>query len=169
MSTVEEIENFIRPNLANQQYDLIDIQYRREAGGWVLRLFIDKMHVPVSNGHESIENLLKSEISLDDCEKVSNLVSDLLDSSEFLKDPYTLEVSSPGINRPLKNASDFQKYKGQKIKVSLYAPLLQDSKQKNFSGILIGSDGSSIEVEDIISGKTKIPLESIAKANLNLI
>lgn len=108
-------------------------------------------------------------VTLSDCEKVSDLIGALLDSSDFLRNSYLLEVSSPGINRSLKKESHFQQNIGKKVKISLYTPLSDESKQKNFSGILLGCKDQIIEVEDVVSGKTQIQLSSIHKAHLNLI
>lgn len=157
----QTVEHLIRPVLEKNRFDLVETQYRREAGRWVLRIFIDKL---AGEGQKPVGS-----ITLEDCEKVSNLVGDLLDSSNVLSDAYTLEVSSPGINRPLKGAGDFKRYIGQKVKVSLFAPLTEATKQKNFAGPLLSAGERAIEVEDIVSGKTEIPIEAIAKAHLDLI
>lgn len=163
MSIVEEIENLIRPALSQNQFELIETQYRKESGKWVLRIFIDKPAPQVQS-----EGQLQG-VTLDDCENASHIVGQAIDSSSLISDSYVLEVSSPGINRPLKNETHFQRYIGQKIRVSLYGPLLETSKQKNFSGILLGCKENEIEMQDIVSGRVKIPIGSIAKAHLDLI
>lgn len=166
MGIAEEIENLIRPVLSEQKFELVDIQYRKEPGGWILRLFIDKI---IDSAIPDSEKKTGSSVTLDDCEKVSDIIGSLLDQSVILNVPYNLEVSSPGINRPLKNEKDFKNHLNEKVRVSLYAPLSEQSKQKNFSGILISSENQMIEVEDVVSGKTQIPISAIAKANLDII
>ena len=103
MPTVEEIEKFIAPVLGEYRFELVEAQYRREGGRWVLRLFIDKLG-------QSGETLTfrGSKVTLDDCEKVSRIVGDSLDVANLLGSSYVLEVSSPGINRPLKNEAHFK-------------------------------------------------------------
>ena len=160
MSVAEEVEKLIGPVLAGNRFEIVETQYRREAGRWVLRIFVDKRG-------ETAEK--PESVTLDDCERVSQIVGDFLDSTNVLTQSYTLEVSSPGINRPLKNEADFRRHVGQKVKVSLYTPLSGDSRQKNFSGVLLAFEEGAVQVEDIVSGATRIPLASIAKAHLNLI
>jgi ribosome maturation factor RimP len=80
-----------------------------------------------------------------------------------------LEVSSPGINRPLKNEAHFQNFIGEKVKVTLFYPLTQDGRQKNFSGLLVACRDQAVEIEDLVSGRVRIPISAIAKANLDLI
>jgi ribosome maturation factor RimP len=151
----------IRPVLEQDRFDLVDTQYRREGGRWVLRIFIDRIQAEGKSKPAGI--------TLDDCEKVSRTVGDLLDGSDAVTGAYTLEVSSPGVNRPLKRAEDFRRFVGQKVKVTLFSPLAESSKQRNFAGPLLKAGDQGIEVDDIVSGKTEIPIASIAKANLDLI
>ena len=162
MATVQEIENLIAPLLAENKFELIETQYRKEAGNWVVRIFVDKAAEPGAPKKGG-------GITLDDCEKVTNLVGDKLDASEFLAGGYVLEVSSPGINRPLKTEAHFKAAIGQNIKVSLYAPLSDASNQKNFTGILVAVENDELEMVDITSGKVKIPMKAVAKANLELV
>lgn len=160
MSIVHEIEKTIQPLLAQNSYELIETQYRKEGGRWILRIFVDRI---------TEENDARSKISLEDCEKVSEMVGTLLDAEEFFSQPYTLEVSSPGINRALKKESHFLRSVGKKVKISLFAPLSPKSPQKNFSGTLISCREGNVEVDDSVSGLVKIPLSMIAKANLDII
>ena len=164
MTMIEEIENFVRPILSENRFELVETHYRKEAGRWVLRLFIDKMRDPSWPAEVTEDG-----VTLGDCEKVSALVGDRLDSSQLIGDSYVLEVSSPGINRPLKNEAHFLDHIGEKVKVSLYSPLTPESRQRNFSGILMGCENQAIEVDDPVSGRVTIPLSAVAKANLDLI
>lgn len=164
MSVVQDLENQIGPLLAGKGFELVDVQYRREAGRWVLRLFIDKT-AEGSGGPSGAP----SGVTLDDCEKASEWVESFLDAAPLLESAYVLEVSSPGVNRVLKTESHFRRFIGEKVKVSLFAPLTESGKQKNFSGILTACGDGGVELEDAVSGKVTIPLAAIAKANLDLV
>lgn len=156
---VEQINSLIEPELFKRGFELIETLYRRESGAWILRLFIDK--------HDPLDK--KSHVSLDDCEKISGLVGMLLDTSEILIGSYTLEVSSPGINRPLIKEAHFLRFLGENVKVSIFSPISNSSNQRNFSGILLSCKDKTIEIEDKTSGRVFIPLEGIVKANLDVI
>ena len=164
MPTVEDIERVVKPVLIENRFELIETHYRKEAGRWVLRLFIDKLP-------ETGESLgfRGSKVTLEDCEIVSAFVGDTLDASDLIGMSYVLEVSSPGINRPLKNEAHFRTAMGQNVKISLYAPLFENSNQKNFGGILAAAGHGTVELIDDTSGKVTIPIEKIAKARLDLI
>lgn len=162
MDVVNQVETLIQPALRQNRYELVETQYRREAGGWVLRIFIDREAA-------ASDKKAPSPVNLSDCEKVSNLVGELLDASELLKDSYTLEVSSPGINRPLKNSAHFQRFIGQKVRVTTHSALSETSNQKNFAGVLLSCKEDIIEVHDVSSGRVFIPISSVAKANLDVI
>ena len=132
--------------LADQNMELIDLEYRREGRGWVLRLFIDK----------------EGGITLDDCTRASQEIGTVLDVEDFIGTPYSLEVSSPGLNRPLKNEKDFIKYRDYLIKVKTFDPI---DNRRNFKGKLREISDGRIEME-IDGGVVTIPLANVAKANL---
>ncbi len=146
--------------LAQHSFELVETQYRREQGGMILRLFIDKADAPKGK---------TGGITLDDCQNVSRWVEELLDAANVPSEPYNLEVSSPGINRPLRTAEHFKKFAGQKAKITVSEPLAPESKQKNFTGIIVGTQGQTVELDDVVSGKVSIPIAVIAKARLDLI
>jgi ribosome maturation factor RimP len=166
MSIAEEIENLIRPVLLENKFELVDLTYRKEPNGMVLRLFVDKIEEIIAAPEDRPAG---SSVTLDDCERVSELVGTFLEGTNLLSNFYNLEVSSPGINRPLKNEDHFKRHLGQRVKVSLYAPLSEESKQKNFTGNLLSCENQMIEIEDVVSGKVKIPISAITKAHLDLI
>ena len=142
---VHEITDSI---LLSKGMELVDIEYRREAKGWVLRLYIDK----------------EGGVTLDDCTHISQEVGRNLDVEDFILTPYTFEVSSPGLTRPLKSEKDFVKYRTHLVKVKTIEPV---GNQKIFKGKLIGISGKKIEVEEE-NGVVQIPLTNIAKANLEV-
>lgn len=117
--------------------ELIEVEYVKEGSEWYLRLYIDKV----------------GGVSLDDCQLVSESLNDILDEKDPVKGKYIFEVSSPGIDRPLKTDRDFERYKGAEIELHLYAPV---ENSKLFIGKLIGRENSEIIIEeDIGKGKTK--------------
>lgn len=154
MSVKEELENILTPLINSENYELVELQYRREKEGWVLRIFVDK-----PNG-----------ITLDDCTKLSEKIGRFLDEKGIIPQRYTLEVSSPGLDRPLKKESDFQKFSGRLVKVILYAP---QEGQRHFIGRLRGINEGKVNLEifsekKISLRRIEIPLENIASARLEI-
>jgi ribosome maturation factor RimP len=134
--------------LSNQGMELVDVEYRREGKGWVLRLYIDK----------------GAGITIEDCSRVSQEVGRSLDVEDFISTPYTLEVSSPGLTRPLKSERDFIKYRNRWIKLKTIDPI---ENRRQFKGKLLGVSENGIEIE--VDGRIfQIPLSNVAKANLEI-
>jgi len=126
--------------------ELIHVEYQREPGGRILRMYIDK----------------PGGISLGDCSAVSAQLGDVLDLKLETGAPYTLEISSPGLNRPLSRLSDFEKFNGKEAKIKTVRPI---NGQKNFKGILSGIIGSDIQLQTETE-TVAIPYEDIIKARL---
>ncbi len=145
---VDRVRAIAEPILADEGMELVDIEYRREARGWVLRFYIDK----------------EKGVSLDDCTRVSQEIGRGLDIEDFIRAPYTLEVSSPGLNRPLKKEADFIKYRQHRIKVKTVDPI---GNRRHFKGRLLDVLGQRIEME-VDQETVWIPLSNIAKANLEI-
>jgi ribosome maturation factor RimP len=126
--------------------ELIQLQYHRERGGRILRLFIDR----------------PDGVTLEDCASVSRELGDLLDVHLPDLGPYDLEVSSPGPNRPLARAEDFERFRGQRAKIRTRSPI---NGQKNFIGVLEGLSGQTIRMN---TGRhtVSIPIDTISKAHL---
>ena len=103
-------------------------EYVKEAGTWYLRAYIDK----------------EGGIAVDDCEVISRILSDWLDQTDFIEDSYILEVSSPGLGRPLKKERDFERSLGEEVEIRLYKAL---NKQKEFTGILKAYDKETVTIE----------------------
>lgn len=149
--TVEEKTRALaEPLVAAEGLDLVDVEFVREPGGWILRVFIDKPG---------------GRVGLEECSTVSNALDPVLDVEDFIPNEYSLEVSSPGLNRPLKKLEHFKRVIGQKVKVKTYGPM-GDPPRKNFSGVLtqVGEADVTVEVEG--AGAFQIPFREIAKANL---
>jgi ribosome maturation factor RimP len=130
----------------NEGLELVDIEYRRESRGWVLRLYLDK----------------EGGVTLDDCTRISQEVGRTLDVEDVIETPYTLEVSSPGLTRRLKTEKDFKKYQGSLIKVKTVDPI---ENRRQFKGKLLGVFEERIEIE-IEGGVFQIPLSNVGKANV---
>lgn len=145
----EKIEECVVSILQSMDTELVDLQYRNEGQGWVLRIFID-----VEGG-----------VSLDHCAKVSREISQILDVEDVIADAYNLEVSSPGIERPLKSKEAFERFVGKKAKIKLHQPI---NEQKTFIGIISGVDGEVITMS--VDGKKIVEFEflDLNKARLSL-
>jgi len=151
-SICEQVSSIAQPILDSKSLELVDIEYVRMGKDAVLRLFIDK----------------DGGIALDDCADVSHELSAILDVEEIITCNYTLEVSSPGLDRPLKKPEDFIRYTGRLVKIRTYDQFLDDSgnKRKTFLGTLEGLVDGSVRLK-LKEGQTAaIPLERVAKANL---
>ena len=152
IDVVSRVTGLAGPILSSLGLELVDIEYKREGRAMVLRLFIDR----------------EGGITLDDCATVSRELAEILEVEDFISAHYTLEVSSPGLNRPLKKAADYERYRGRLIRIKTFELLPDDAgnPRKTFLGDLLGLDGGIVRVK-LTEGQTAgIPLEKIAKANL---
>jgi ribosome maturation factor RimP len=152
LDVVAVVTQFVAPILAALDMELVDIEYKREGREMVLRLFIDK-----AGG-----------VNLDDCATVNRELSQLLDVEEAIEGRYNLEVSSPGLNRPLKKVADYQRYLGRLVKIKTFELLPDDAGnlRKTFLGELLGVADKTVRIR-LTEGQTAaIPLEKVAKANL---
>jgi ribosome maturation factor RimP len=157
MSTelLTRIEALLLPILKDLGMELVDLEFKREGRSWALRLFIDK----------------PGGVTLDDCAEVSREFSALLEVEDPIEAAYRLEVSSPGIDRPLKTPADFNRFAGQMVKVktrTLIDPDERGHRRKTFLGELLGlADGMvRLRQTDRRGGEIAIPLTEIDKANL---
>lgn len=140
------VRAIVEPLCEAEGFELVHIEFQPEAGGRILRLYIDK----------------PGGVTLDDCVNISRQVSDLLDISFESLGSYNLEVSSPGPERPLGKESDYNRFKGRKVKIKTSQPI---NGQKNFKGILSGISGGVVSVS--VDGQTVvIPYNKISKARL---
>ncbi|MFO0597128.1 MAG: ribosome maturation factor RimP [Myxococcaceae bacterium] len=138
------------PLIAAEGLELLDLEFVREHTGWVLRLFIDKPG---------------AQVGVDECAIASRAVDKALDVEDVIPHEYNLEVSSPGLNRPLKKQAHFAAVKGQQVRIKTFGPLFEPPR-KNFLGTLsdVSADAVTVEVEG--AGPFTIPLKDIARANL---
>ena len=145
---VDRVWEIADPILLSEGMELVDVEYRRESRGWVLRLYLDK----------------EGGITLDDCTRISQEVGRTLDVEDFIEAPYLLEVSSPGLTRRLKTEQDFMKYRNHLITVKTVDPV---ENRRRFRGRLLGISGNQIEMESD-GGVLQIPISKVAKANLEI-
>jgi ribosome maturation factor RimP len=145
---LDQVRMIVDPLLLDEGMELVDIEYRRESKGWVLRLILDK----------------EGGVTLEDCTRVSQEVGRHLDVEDFIQTPYTLEVSSPGLTRSLKTEKDFMKYCNHFIKVKTVDPI---ENRRQFKGKLLGVSGGRIEIKGE-GGVFQISLSNVAKANLEI-
>ncbi len=146
------VTSIAQPILESMGLELVDIEFGRVGPDAVLRLFIDK----------------EGGVMLDDCAGLSRELSMILDVEDVIACNYTLEVSSPGLDRPLKKQADFDRFTGRLIKVRTYQPFLDDSgnKRKTFLGKLEGLVGGIVKMTLTEGQSASIPIEHVAKANL---
>ena len=145
---LREVEALVRPVVAENGGVLLDVEYRREAGGWVLRLVMDR-----------IGGLL-----VDDCAVISREISNLLDVYTGIQAPYHLEVSSPGLTRSLKRRREFEHFSGSRVKVVCREPREGDVV---FVGTLTGLEGDQIVIAEEGGSARSFGLETIKKVNLH--
>jgi ribosome maturation factor RimP len=143
---LNEVRQMTEPILQSQGLELVDLEYQRETQGWVLRFTIDR----------------EGGVTVEDCAEVSRELSAVLEAREPIVNPYVLEVSSPGLTRPLKRPEDFNKYRNHLVKVKTFEPV---EGRRNFRGILLGLEDDKVRLE--MEGQSYvIPFRGIAKANL---
>ena len=123
----KQTEELLEPIVTGFGFELVDVEYVKEAGTWYLRAYIDK----------------PGGITVDDCEAVSRKFSDVLDEKDYIEDTYIFEVSSPGLGRPLKKDKDFQRSLGEEAEIRTYRPI---DRQKEFVGELKAYDKESVTI-----------------------
>ncbi|HWP34382.1 MAG TPA: ribosome maturation factor RimP [Thermodesulfobacteriota bacterium] len=149
-SPVEEaVRALAEPIAADLGLEVVEVEFRREQGGWVLRLYLDK----------------PGGVTLDDCAAMSQELSPVLDAEDLIDHPYHLEVSSPGATRPLKTDRDFERFRGRRVRVATYEKI---AGRKTFIGRLAGHSAEAIELEEETIGRVRLPRQAVAKANLEL-
>ncbi|MCB9653726.1 MAG: ribosome maturation factor RimP [Deltaproteobacteria bacterium] len=149
---VEQIKTLIDPVLGREGYELIDVEYVSDRGRQVLRIYIDT--IPPGTAERAI--------GVDDCSNVSRVVSDLLDVEDVVPGQYHLEVSSPGLFRPLTKPEHFDRSIGARVKVKTFERV---GDRKVFTGILTKHEGGLLSIH-IDGVERQLELRQVAKANL---
>jgi len=146
-SIAQSVQELVAPLVAEEGLELVDVEYRKTGREWTLRILIDR----VPGG-----------VTVDDCQKVSRKVEDLIEVENLVPSHYVLEVSSPGLDRPLKNERDFLRYLNKRISVKTYAAI---ENRKTFEGRIADFKSETLYLDE---GGTvrEIPLRDIAQARL---
>ena len=124
----QKTEAILLPIVDELGFELVDVEYVKEGSTWYLRTYIDK----------------PGGITIDDCEVVSRRLSDILDEKDYINDAYIMEVSSPGLGRPLKKDKDFKRSMGEEVEIRTYRMV---DKKKEFTGILVAYDEETVTIE----------------------
>lgn len=124
----QQTEELLTPIVERNEFELVDVEFVKEAGMWYLRAYIDK----------------PGGITVDDCEVVSREFSEILDAKDYITESYIFEVSSPGLGRPLKKEKDFQRSLGEEVEIRTYRAI---DRQKEFTGILKDFDKDTVTLQ----------------------
>jgi ribosome maturation factor RimP len=151
----DKARQIAEPILKNEGLELLEVEYLREGDRWVLRLYIDK-----PGGDQTGKG-----VDVEDCQKATRAVETALEVEDVVPHEYALEVSSPGIERPLTRPEHFQRFLGKQIQVKTFAPLF-DPPRKSFKGRLAAFENDAVQVEVEGAGRFTIERKDIAKANL---
>jgi ribosome maturation factor RimP len=152
----EAVRNLARPVAASYGLEIFDVQYRREAAGMVLRVRIDRPG-PAATAAESV--------SVEDCANVSRDLSAILDVEDLLAGGYTLEVSSPGLDRALRGTDDYRRFAGRRAKIVMSEKV---DGQTFFRGHLAGVDAEEVLIDSDDGRRHRVPLQVIKRANLEV-
>ena len=143
----QKTEKLLEPILKENNFELYDVEFVKEAGTFYLRAFIDK----------------EGGININDCELVSRKLSDLLDEKDFIPDAYILEVSSPGLGRALKKDKHFEKSIGEEVEIKLFKAI---DKQKEFTGYLERFNDEIIVISDEEENELEFERSNVASVRL---
>ena len=147
----EKIWQLSEPVVASEEMELIHVECLKMHSRWIIRLFMDK----------------EGGITLDDCANISNQLGDIFDIRDVIKGAYTLEVSSPGLDRPISRDQDFLKYRNSRVNIKTSEKI---EGVKNFHGILldyIEESGKKLVLVDVAGKVYRIPRQDVVKANLD--
>ncbi len=155
-TTIDKIRHLAEPVLDDMGFELVDLEFKREGGSWILRFFIDK----------------QGGITLDDCADFSREIDVQLEVEDLIPAAYRLEVSSPGLDRPLKKPEDFQRFAGEPVKIKMHESIDPDNRghsRKTFFGELLGIEDGRVRVRqtDKRGGIVELELDGIEKARLD--
>ena len=155
-TVVEQVRALAARVAAGRGLEIFDVQFRREAPGMVLRVQIDRPG-PAATAQESV--------SVEDCAHVSRELSAILDVDDVVPTAYTLEVSSPGLDRPLRRPDDYRRFAGRTAKIVMRQRV---DGQGFFKGKLGGLDGTDVLIEADDRKTHRVPLDVITRANLEV-
>jgi ribosome maturation factor RimP len=146
----EKARRLLDPIITREGFELVEVEWGREGPAWVLRVFVDR----------------PGGVTIDHCQELSRMVEPILDVEDFIEPAYQLEVSSPGLDRPLRKPADFERFSGQRVHVKTYAPIpTVTGPRKNWTGTLKGFQDGAVEI-DVDGTLYRVPHDAIAKAHL---
>ena len=145
----QKTEAILTPIVESRGFELVDVEYVKEAGTWYLRGYIDK----------------PGGITVNDCEDVSRAFSDILDEQDFIEDSYIMEISSPGLDRPLTKAEHFRRFAGYVIKLETVEPV---EKRKRFKGIVKAVSSDNVITLEMDGTDFDIAFDNVDKAKIVL-
>src|SRR5580765_8787514 len=155
-AVAEQVRNVATRVAHTYGLDIFDVQFRREAAGMVLRVLIDRPG-PAATAEDSV--------SVEDCAHVSRDLSAMLDVEDIVPTAYTLEVSSPGLDRPLRQAADYRRFTGRRAKLVMREAV---DGRKFVKGILGGVDGHHVLIDSDEGRQHRVPMGVITRANLEV-
>ncbi len=148
---VEKVKELLLPILEEGGFELVDVEFVREPIGWVLRIYADRP----GGG-----------ITISDCQWISERIGTVLDVEDIIPHSYNLEVSSPGLDRPLKSRKDFDRHVGVVVKIKTLTPM---DNQRNFKGEVISTSDRGVTVHDVSrNAEVEIPYENIKSARVDI-
>jgi ribosome maturation factor RimP len=157
----EHLIHLCEASLKAVGYELVELEYQLEPGGWVLRIFIDHPATLLDSDSSPGSN---GAITHRDCEIASRQLSTMLDVEDPIETSYRLEVSSPGVRRPLRKEQDFVRFSGQMVRIQMNQPV---SGRKNFKGLLRSAADGNVTVE-VDGERYELPIAGIRKARLEV-
>jgi ribosome maturation factor RimP len=158
---IEQVRAIATRVAHSQGLDIFDVQMRRESVGMVLRVVIDRP-APADGAPEPVED----SIGIKDCQRISEDLSAILDVEDVIPHRYTLEVSSPGLDRPLRHAGDYRRFAGRAARLVLSEPL---DGQAHVRGRLAGTEGDEfVLIDDQQGRRLHVPLGQIARGRLEV-
>ena len=149
-SVADQTRRLLEPVISRDGFELVEVEWGREGTSWVLRLYVDR----------------PGGVTIEHCQELSRTIEPILDVEDFIEPAYNLEVSSPGLDRPLRKPADFERFAGQRAHVKTYGPIpAEGGPRKNWTGVLRGFRDGAVEIE--VDGQLhRVPHDKIAKAHL---
>jgi len=146
----ERVRALLEPVVAREGFDLVEVEWLREGRAWVLRLFVDR----------------PGGVTIDHCQELSRTVEPILDVEEIIEPAYSLEVSSPGVERPLRKPEHFERFAGERVRLRTFGPVATPAgPRKSWAGVLRGFSDGAVEIE-VEGALHRVPHDQIAKAHV---
>jgi ribosome maturation factor RimP len=149
-SIAERARQLLEPIIVRDGFELVEVEWGREGPAWVLRVYVDR----------------PGGVTIEHCQELSRTIEPVLDVEDFIEPAYNLEVSSPGLDRPLRKPADFERFAGQRAHLKTYGPIdTPAGPRRNWTGTLRGFRDGAVEIE-VDGAVHRVPHDRIAKARL---